>query len=405
MKTLRLFCYALIYCGNYFLFFSFANFGNQLSLFYRVDLASIALLLSLYGVVALFSYIPSGYLADKRSPMKDIRLSLIINIVILLLFILTSNHILMIILIVAYAVSSVLLFYSQWLKLVYLSNDHDIKKSFTIVFSFIAIIYAVIGLASNQILLVFDGNFRYVYVVIVVFNIVSLISFYLIEEGKSVHLSSYNNKIKFVEVKVVVYKSEVIIIGVISFLLYLFQLSLVPLNQYFSHIYNVSNYWTSFIAVVRTSVIVVASSIFTMCVSRKVTKTSSIIFLYILVLIVFVFILNISHYLFAPLILPLSLVLIITFFITGGRNIFYSILNETNIQNKHIGSALGIVTLFTHLADTFANTFYYNIITSGNVIINRNFNALFIIQLLIVLFVLVLVIILRSKITRNKNVV
>ena len=151
MKKHKMISLSLIYSSNFFVFFTYAYFGNQLSAYYGVPITTISLYFSLYGFVALFLYLPSGVLADRFNPKSLVLISSLGTAAIYLGFAFYSNIYILIVLMMLYAVSSVLVFYSPWLKMIK-TIEYKSNRSFVLVYTLNAVISFVIAFGVNYLL-------------------------------------------------------------------------------------------------------------------------------------------------------------------------------------------------------------------------------------------------------------
>lgn len=351
---------------------------------YSIDLTTAAGLVSIYGIVALISYLPSGVLVDMFGPYKLSIFSYATTTVLVLVAAVTTDITVLRIVYVLLGITTILTFWSPWIASVSKAGgSENATKSFGYTYTFVGLG----GIIVPSIMVKLVGNtgdglvqgLAFLAVVTAILGILYAIVFKGIdnEEGGI----DENSKFKASVLKDALKTPGLWYVGLVVFAFYALLATTSAYNQLLTDIYGMSNEQASMVAVLRTNGLgLIAGPILVFMVARIGSTAKTLQFTAIVE----------AFFIAALVLLPQSasfvvpamiFVLVIAFCQLGARSIYFGQISEVGIPPHIIGTASGVISLVAYSSDVYTGPMVAAIITdsAGN-IDPAGFKVLYMIQ-------------------------
>ncbi len=348
----------------YFVPYMRANYYTQFQQATGLTNGQIGELASLYGLIGMFGYIPSGILADKFSARNLVSFSMVGTGCLILWHATMPDFETLMIIYAGMAVTSLVTFWAAFLKALRLiADEEDQGKSFggnETLRWFWRFVISSVGLAilssSADVkdgfvnLLVFSG---------IVYIVVGVLCYIVIPSQAmgSRKTSDDDKPFGFKDIVEAVKIPGAWLISGIIFCAYLVYNSYVYLTPYFVDIMGMTPEASSVVAIIRTYILGVISVfvggwLADRSAANNSTRSKIILYLYIAVIISFIpmFFINGEQNLTW---LAVGLACIITFLITSFRGAYWAILGECGVGISKTGMVVGAASVIAYSSDAF----------------------------------------------------
>lgn len=322
-------------------------------------------LLSIYGIVALLSYLPGGYIADNYPIKKLVSFSLISTGILGFWMASCPNYSILCIVFFLYGITTVLTYFSAVIKVIRMLGDSSEQGR---VFGF----YEGVGGAVGTLLSLLGFYFFSKYSDIVtgfkattmMYSIASIlvgiILYIVLKEKKLEEREKLNktNKINELSLLDIIKIPKVWLMSAIIFSVYIVFSSLTYLNPYMKEVFKAPLSLISLIAIFRTYFVKIIASPVAGVIADRIGSSTKLIFLgFILAAIIQGFFLitpgipELMHVTFISM-------LILTILMFAFRGIYFAIIDEANIPINITGKVVGLISIIGFLPDAF----YYTLV-------------------------------------------
>ena len=325
---------------------------------FNITNSELGTLSSIYGTIALISYIPGGILADKVSYKKLLTFSFISSGLLTLWCSTMPSFGTVKLIFGLMGITTILTYWSAFVKTIRALGDDDeqgrmfglaegIRGVSGIVVSFIvmAIIeVAVSGVAGMQNMLLFYG---------VIYILVGIITFVLLPNPEKVEKKEGESAFNFKEMLAAVKLPGTWIACAIVFFWYSAYSTTSYSIPYLTNVFGISSVGISTISVIRAYAIGIIAAPFAGIMGDKIkscSKTLAIIAVVGLVLILALFFMPVNDTMIVPAII---LTLLFSFTIFSARGIYFSPMAEVGIPLALTGAASGLISIIGYLPDMF----------------------------------------------------
>ncbi len=321
----------------------------------------IGTLVSVYGLISLFFYIPGGILADKYSPRLLYTFSMVGTGILTMWWATLPSYTELLIIFVLMSVTSVLTFWSAYLKGVrMLGTDEEQGKMFGLSDT----IRAVSGLIVSFLILVVlnmklfheSGVKGALGMMGILYIVIGILSFILLKDNKKADdEAKEEEKYNFMQVFKM---KEVWIVAIFIFLIYTVYRTLMYVNPYFTQVLGVSESFTSTIAILRSYLIGGIAATTTGFLVDKKGSASRVLIVTTILYTVFaaIFIALSGQVQMAAVIIGVSVVL--GGLVAGTRGIYYATMAEIKIPAQATGVATGIISIVAYSSDIFTGPLF-----------------------------------------------
>ncbi|PAT01276.1 hypothetical protein CI105_07405 [Candidatus Izimaplasma bacterium ZiA1] len=386
---------AVSFVSIYYVPYLYYYFGNQMEVYFVTDQETIASFVAIYGLVAFFLYIPAGIVADIFGAKKLLVFSLAATAVLSALYAMTDSVQVVKWITIGMAITTILTFWSAWLKsIARAGGEENYAKSYGYVYAMTGVFTVIFG----NICVFLVGNDaqnlpRVLWFYTVIYLLTAVLVYFIFpsdHDGDKI-VTKDEDKFKFANLLQVMKMPAVWYIGFAIMAWYMFQGTLAAYNKLLPFYFNTTDAQTNFVAVWRTSGVIILAGPFAVWLQSKfkpTAKTMQILAAGAVVLMAGLIMLTKMD---VPAIVAIAFILLIAFVSLGCRSIYYAAMGDVKIPVLVVGTATGFISLIAYLSDTFIHTWVANIINDGdNGVYAEGFNKLFLLQYGILAFAVVM---------------
>lgn len=349
----------------YFVPYMRGNYYSQFKEATGLTNGQIGELASVFGIIGMISYLPSGFFADMFPARILVSLSLILSGLLVFWHSTMPSFTILLVIYGGLAITTLLIFWAAFLKALRLiADEKDQGKSyggnealrwfwrFIISSAGLAILSASVSVKSGFVNMLIFSGFVYIAVGILCFLIIP-------KESGSAHRGKQDNrKFKMSDIfKVARIPGAWLLTGAI-FCAYLVYNCYVYLTPYFVDVMGMSPDVASAVSIVRTYIIAIGAVFlggFLSDISAKSSSRSKVmVALFVAVILSFIPMFFIKGG-GTPAATYLAVVLacLITFFITAFRGVYWALLGECGIGVSKTGMVVGIASVVAYSSDAF----------------------------------------------------
>lgn len=360
----------------YFIPYMRANYYSQFQLATGLTNGQIGELASIYGLVGMFGYIPSGILADRFSARSLISLALILSGCLIFWHATMPDFNTLRIIYASLAVTSLMLFWAAFLKALRLiADEKDQGKSYggnEMLRWFWRFVISSAGLA---VLAAYGDNVKAGFVAMLIFSgcvyiLVGICCFLFIPKeamGNRVIVGE-EKKFSWKDVlEVLKIPGAWLLTGAI-FCAYLVYNSYIYLTPYFVDVMKMDPQAASIVAIIRTYVLgvgaVFAGGWLSDMSAKSASRSRVMVIIFICVCVSYLpmfFIDGNGNY----TVLAVILACLITFLITSFRGIYWAVLGEAGVGISKTGMVVGMASVIAYSSDAFIFSIWGNILDNN----------------------------------------
>lgn len=336
-------------------------------------------LLSIYGTVAVISYLPGGWLADRYSAKYLICFSLISSGLLGLFMSTLPKYDILCKIFFLFGLTTILTYHAAVIKVIRtLGNSNEQGRLFGLyegAGGIAGVLISFIGLYILSKANYDKNNFK---LVIMLYSIIAIVIGIILSLVIKENKTEKGQKIKVSDLILVLKMPKIWLISIIIFSAYTIFSSLTYFNPYMEDVLSIPMTIISFIAICRTYVIKFIASPLAGSIADKVGSVTKCLLSGFLILsivqCIFLFTPNSSKFIYIILVN----MLIFTIVIFAFRGVYFATVDEANIPMNLTGIAVGFISILGFSPDAF----YYHLI--GRLLdtyANRAYDYIFMISL------------------------
>lgn len=351
----------------YFVPYMYYTLGNQMADYFQTDLPTIAGFLSLYGLIAMISYVPAGIFTDIVGAKRGIVFSMLATTALLVWYASTSSIGQLKIIMILLAITTIFTFWSSWLvALAKAGKDSDQGKSFAYGYTVVALGNIIIGLIATAIVGNTPSNISLLVYIIAGIHLLGAIVFYFILPNNLGDANDENSKFKLAHLAEVIKTPGVWFVGLVVFAFYACLATTNTFNQLLSEGYGMTDAQASFVAVFRANGLGLVAGPILATIGVKMKSNAQLIRIVAVIEAILIAILMFTPVNSSLIIMAITIVLMVAFLQLGVRSIYFGQMAEANIPNHILGTATGVISILAYSADTFIHTWVAGFITNAD---------------------------------------
>jgi predicted MFS family arabinose efflux permease len=331
----------------------------------RCSNAQLGLLLTIYGIVEVCSFLPGGWIADKFPIKKIITVSLVLVALACLAAAIFVNYIVYIGIWIFVGIVANLIFWAATMKAVRLIGRPEQQGKAYGVFYLVnsGLSYILPGIALAILAAIGAATLLGFQSVLILFGALSVLSAIVIwvtlgSQKIAAQVTSQEEKVSIKEMLKVLKRKEVWMIAIIAFCCYSLNSLVTYFVPYFTDVMKISVAGAGAIYVI-TGPFAAFFGLITGTVSDFLHSTIKVI-VGVMAIILAVLCLMLVFTGKLPFVSAVAIDCVLTLAIGGCYQIMFSMVEETGMDRKVAGSCIGVASIIAYLPDVFLYTMFGN---------------------------------------------
>ena len=344
-------------CSIFLLPYISYTFYKPLQMSLHITNQQLGLLLTIYGIFEVASFIPGGWLADRFDPRKMITSGLLIIGICCLVAAFFMNYTVYIIVWIVVGIAGNFIYWSSGLKAVRMIGDADEQgKAYGYFYMFVnlltaagnAVGVAIIATMSKDIVL----GFKYVVLFFALLAFVAAITiwFSLKSHKQTAKITEEKEKITLKDVIFVLKRKEAWYFGIVAFCLYSYTCLATYFTPYFTDVMHLSVASAGAIYVVTGPISAISGLILGTISDFLGSTMKTIISVMVIILVMVLLMLYLTH---IPLVGAIAIDLVVAVLSMGIYAIMFASIEEIGMDIKYAGICIGVASFLAYTPDTF----------------------------------------------------